>query len=218
MQQPNDESLKKGHAGFRQHGSSLSDFSSFLLGRITFSSKCWTVTVQITNCFLRTWRFSHPCWLKSCGVKFFVGFVLRGIYTCVHLALFITRVPGFMSLFLLCLLTVMWTDINERKNYFHVSSVEELATCTAPSGCSEGRLTRLISVIHSVSGLTGKMLLWSQISDINVIIQSYNKEIYLHLPWQKLVFACRRITGPCIFYPLMSHFFLTHLFTCVDSP
>lgn len=122
----------------------------------------------------------------------------------------------FFLLFLLCLLTVMWTDINERKNYFHVSSVEELATCTAPSGCSEGRLTRLISVIHSVSGLTGIMLLWSQISDINVIIPSYNKETYLHLPWQKQVFACRRITGPCIFFtPLMSHFFFWHIYLLV---
>lgn len=101
----------------------------------------------------------------------------------------------------------------KEKNYFHVSSVEELATCTAPSGCSEGRLTRLISVIHSVSGLTGIMLLWSQISDINVIIPSYNKETYLHLLWQKQVFACRRITGPCIFLHLKCRTFFFDTFT-----
>lgn len=105
----------------------------------------------------------------------------------------------------------------KEKNDFHVSSVEELATCTAPSGCSEGRLTRLISVIHSVSGLTGIMLLWSQISDINVIIPSYNKETYLHLPWQKQVFACRRITGPCIFYTFNVALFFWHIYLGVIS-
>lgn len=125
-----------------------------------------------------------------------------------------------MNPFFCCFYSVCWPScgltLMKEKNDFHVSSVEELATCTAPSGCSEGRLTRLISVIHSVSGLTGIMLLWSQISDINVIIPSYNKETYLHLPWQKQVFACRRITGPCIFFtPLMSHFFFWHIYLLV---